>query len=106
MFMQPTAVVVSEVLYQVINRRSDSAITVQGAQIAREYERIEFRSRRAILQAPLRACSEAKGNAEEGLALLVPSTLSWPLTGQMIRVSFGSSAAAHTSNAATDQRSV
>src|SRR5436853_1362926 len=106
MVKAPTFGAVSAVLDQVIHGRSGSAITVQGAQIAREYERIQFRSRRAILQAPLRACSEAKGNAEEGLALLVPSTLSWPLTGQMIRVSFGSSVAADLSNAPTHPRSV
>lgn len=106
MIKAPTFGAVSAVLDQVVQGRSGSAITVQGAQIAREYGRILFRPRRAILNARLSARSEAGVDAAEGLALPVPSTLRWPLTGQMIRVSFGSSAAADLPIAPTQPRSI
>jgi len=106
MVKAPTFGAVSAVLDQVIHGRSGSAITVQGAQIARTYGHIQFRPRRASLNASLGAGPEAWGDAEKGVALPVPSTLSWPLTGQMIRVSFDSSAAADLSNAPTHPRSV
>ncbi|HET8580020.1 MAG TPA: tRNA lysidine(34) synthetase TilS [Nitrospiraceae bacterium] len=81
----PTFGAVAAVLDQVVQGRSGSAITVQGIQIAREYGRIQFRPCRAILNTRIRTCS---------LALPVPSTLRWPLTGKMIQVRVGSSAVA------------
>ena len=102
----PTFGAVSAVLDQVIHGRSGSAITVQGAQIARAYERIQFRTRNASLNARLSASSVAWGDAEKGLVLPVPSTLRWPLTGQMIRVRFGSSAAADVAIVPTQPQSI
>jgi len=106
MIKAPTFGAVSAVLDQVVHGRSGSAITVQGAQIARLYGRIQFRPRRAILNAPLSACPEVTRDAEKGFALPVPSTLRWPLTGQAIRVSVGSSAAADLPIAPTQPRSI
>ena len=97
MIKAPTFGAISAVLDQVVQGRSGSAITVQGAQIAREYGHIQFCPLRAVLSARPRTCS---------LALPVPSTLRWPLTGQMIRVSFGSSAAADLPVAPTQPRSI
>jgi len=102
----PTFGAISAVLDQVVQGQSGSAITVQEVQIAREYGRIQFRPLRAVLTVRPRGCSERGGNTERELALPVPSTLHWPLTGQMIRVSFRNSAAADPPIAPTHPRSI
>ncbi|MBI4400175.1 MAG: tRNA lysidine(34) synthetase TilS [Nitrospirae bacterium] len=85
----PTFGAVRTVLERIVHGRSGSALTVHGAFVAREYEKVRFRSSQLVPHAT-QSLGAAGEDVEKGLVLPVPSTIRWPLTGQTIRVCLGS----------------
>jgi len=86
--MGPSFGAVTTVLERVVHGRSGSAIAVQGTLVAREYANIRFRPSHSTTKDG-RTSETGEKTAAVTLALPVPSTIRWPLTGQMIRVSLG-----------------
>ncbi len=87
--MGPSFGAVTAVLERVVHGRSGSAIAVQGTLVAREYANIRFRPSHSTTKDG-RTSETVEKTAAVTLVLPVPSTIRWPLTGQMIRVSLGS----------------
>ena len=75
----PSFAAVSQVLDRVVSGRSGSMGKIQGALVTREYERIRF----------VPALSEGHERASEPcrMPLPVPSSVTWPLTGQRVTAS-------------------
>jgi tRNA(Ile)-lysidine synthase len=74
----PTFTAVRAILSRVVHGRSGSSLTLQRSLVSREYDRLRF-SRN-----PPRAHAASQPETFE-LALTVPSSLSWPPTGQLIQ---------------------
>jgi tRNA(Ile)-lysidine synthase len=72
---------VTAVIDRIVHGRSGSAITVHEIMIAREYDRIRFGRMPG-------ACGPRRAGGTE-LAVTMPSAITWPLSGQTLRIHMG-----------------
>jgi tRNA(Ile)-lysidine synthase len=91
----PTFGALASVLEKVVHGPSGSGVAVQAMHVAREYGRIRFRSLRFSRQRGSAADAVVE-EAKTEMALSVPATVRWPLTGGFIRVSVDRSSAGAT----------
>ena len=89
----PSFRAVADLLSRVVHGRSGSAISVHGLTVSREYLKIRLRPRAS---GPGSASGVPVDHPSTSMALsnFLPCSLTWPLTGQVIRLRDGASAAA------------